>query len=99
MGAAKNRPKSTIAGAKPVYCDAADTPRRRLSFRVVAAGTAVVEPLEMGVVEELIRRPSVVSAQGAPASAWAARASLRAEHRVECGDVRVGVLLRALQVR
>jgi hypothetical protein len=44
-----------------VYCDSDETPRRRLNRRGDAAGTAVVEPLEIGVVEELIGRPTVAA--------------------------------------
>jgi hypothetical protein len=51
-----------------VYCESADTPRRALSRREVAGRPAVVESLGIFVVEELIRRPAVVSAQSASAS-------------------------------
>ena len=47
-----------------MYCESASTPLRRLNPQGGEAVTAVVGPLEIGVVEESIRRPSV-AAQGA----------------------------------
>src|ERR1700727_3233947 len=99
MGAAKNSPNRTIAGAKPGYCDSVTTPRRTLDPRRAGAPTTALGPLDAGVVEAVIGRPSYgrwlsTSADRAPRQCG----GLRAKHRVERGDIRVRVLRGTLQV-